>query len=157
MAVRHRSRSLTIAADHARALPAADPAGRARAISLGCAAMSALVAAAAAGLGARADVGSWSVKIVVDGAGADPGLASLFPALAARVTDKRGYPPDPVEPPVVDLPDGIGMQYLTDPRSRDRLASLHREAVAGLAADSAFARELAGWLRASPPIRGATA
>lgn len=142
--------SLTIAANQARALPAADPAGRARAISLGCAAMSALVAAAAAGLGARAEIGTWSVRVVVAGTEADPELASLFPALAARVTDKRGYPPDHVEPPAVDLPSGIWVHYLTDQRSREEMARLHREAVAGLAAGTAFGRELAGWLRADP-------
>jgi nitroreductase len=145
-------RGLTIAADQARALPVADPAGRARAISLGCSAMSALVAAAAAGLGPVLEIGDWQVLIRLGdaGEGANPLLAGLFPALAARVTDKRGYPPDQVDPPDLPLPDGIVVHYLAEPEARQQIGRLHRQAVAELAATTAFGRELAGWLRADP-------
>jgi len=157
--------SLTILPDPSRALPAADPRRRALAISLGCSAASVLVAAAAAGLamtpeltpdgGVRLalpapDPGSGSGAEPDPGSGPDPALASLFPALISRVTDKRGYPPDAVEPPRLPDSEGIAVAYVADPASRAHLADLHRQAVAELARTGAFARELAGWLRADP-------
>jgi len=142
---------LTISADHARALAAADPSGRALAISLGCAAMAALVAAAASGLGMVLDIDSESnVRLDLADVEADRELARLFPALITRVTDKRGYPPEPVEPPRTPLPDGIDLHYLAAERSRSHIADLHRQAVCELAKTDAFAKELAGWLRTDP-------
>lgn len=143
--------SLTIDADPSRALAVADPRRRALAISLGCGAASVLVAAAAAGL-------SMTVRIYPEGpvrlelarAAADPALARLFPALTSRVTDKRGYPAQEVEPPQLAWPPGIGVCYVGDPAARARIADLHRQAVADLSQAGAFARELAGWLRADP-------
>jgi hypothetical protein len=143
--------SLIISPDAARALRVADPRRRAMTISLGCSAMSVLVAAAASGLGMTVAIGAdGAVRLGVAGTGADPALARLFPALTGRVTDKRGYPPEAIEPPHVPLPDGIGVHYVADLGSRAHLAGLHRQAVAELARTGAFARELAGWLRTSP-------
>jgi ThiF family len=146
-------RSLTIIPDLSRALPVADPRRRALTISLGCAAMSALVAAAAAGLAMTPELTpGGAVRLTLAGPGPepDPALAPLFPALLSRVTDKRGYPPDPVEPPPLPYPEGIAVCYLADPASRTRLAGLHRQAVTELARTGSFARELAVWLRTDP-------
>ena len=167
--------SLTILPDGSRALPAADPRRRALAISLGCSAASVLVAAAAAGLAMTPEItpeGGIRLALPSPGpdphpgpepgpgpgpdvgpdahSGPDPALASLFPALISRVTDKRGYPPDAVQPPRLPDTKGIAVAYVADPASRAHLADLHREAVAELARTSAFARELAGWLRTDP-------
>jgi nitroreductase len=143
--------TLTISPDPSRALAVADPHGRALTISLGCSAMSALVAAAAAGLSLTVEITpGGDVRLLLDGTEADPALARLFPALTSRVTDKRPYPPDPVDPPELPLPSGIGVHYVADPSSREHVADLHRQAVAELARDGGFARELAGWLRADP-------
>jgi nitroreductase len=163
--------TLTISPDPSRALAVADPHGRALTISLGCSAMSALVAAAASGLslnveitpggdvrlrldGTEADRAKITlggdVRLLPDGTEADPALARLFPALTSRVTDKRPYPADPVDPPELPLPPGIGVHYAADPSSREHVADLHRQAVAELARTGGFARELAGWLRADP-------
>ena len=143
--------SLTISPDAARALPVADPRRRALAISLGCAAMSVLVAAAASGLGMTLEISpAGGVRLSLAGAAADDELARLFPALASRVTDKRGYPPEPVEPPRLPLPESTGVHYVADRDSRDYIANLHRQAVGELARTGSFARELAGWLRTSP-------
>lgn len=145
------SGSLTISPDAARALPVADPRRRAMTISVGCSAMSALVAAAASGLGMTVAIGAdGEARLGVAGTGADPALARLFPALTARVTDKRGYPPHAAEPPQLPLPDGIAVHYVADPAAREYLAGLHRQAVAELARTGAFAGELASWLRADP-------
>ena len=143
--------SLTISPDASRALAVADPQGRAMTISLGCSAMSALVAAAASGLSMTVASGAdGEVRLGLDGARADPALAPLFPALAARVSDKRRYPPETAEPPRLPVAGGIAVHYVTDPDARTYLAGLHRQAVAGLARTGAFAAELAGWLRTSP-------
>ena len=144
-------RSLTIGPDPDRALAVADPRRRALAISLGCCAASVLVAAAAAGLGMTLRIApDGTVRLGLAGTAADPALARLFPALISRVTDKRSYPPEPVEPPHLACPPGIAVRYVADPRAREHLAGLHRQAVADLTRTGAFARELAGWLRADP-------
>ena len=144
-------RSLTIGPDPARALPVADPRRRALAISLGASAASVLVAAAAAGLGMTLRIApDGTVRLGLAGTAADPALARLFPALISRVTDKRSYPPEPVEPPHLACPPGIAVRYVAAPRAREHLAGLHRQAVGDLTRTSAFARELAGWLRADP-------
>ena len=143
--------ALTISPDMSRALAVADPAGRALTISLGCSAMSALVAAAAAGLSLTVEIApDGEIRLLVADAEADPALARLFPALTSRVTDKRPYPPDPVDPPELPLPSGIGLHYVADPSSREHVADLHRQAVSELARTGGFAQELAGWLRADP-------
>jgi hypothetical protein len=142
---------LTISPDPARALAVADPSGRALVISLGCAAMGALIAAAAAGLGAIIDFEAESnVRLGLAGTEADHDLARLFPALTSRVTDKRGYPPDPVEPPMPAMPTDIELHYVATPQARAVIADLHRQAVAELARTGSFASELAGWLRTDP-------
>lgn len=142
---------LTIGPDPARALPIADPGGRALTISLGCAALGAMIAAAASGLGTIIDVEAESFpRVRLADQLPDPDLARLFPALTARVTDKRGYPPDPVEPPLPALPAGIELHYVAEPEARAVIAGLHRQAVAELAAAGSFARELSGWLRTDP-------
>jgi hypothetical protein len=81
---------------------------------------------------------------------ADHALARLFPALTSRVTDKRGYPPDEVEPPRLAWPPGISVHYVSDPQVREHIADLHRQAVGDLSRTGSFARELAGWLRSTP-------
>jgi len=144
-------RTLAIGPDPSRALAVADPRRRALAISLGCSAASVLVAAAAAGLGMTLQITpDGQVRLELAGRAADRALARLFPALTARVTDKRGYPPEMVEPPHLDWPEGIGVHYVADPRAREEVAALHRQAVGDLARTGAFAGELAGWLRADP-------
>jgi nitroreductase len=139
---------LTIGSDASRALAVADPRRRALTISVGCAAMSVLVAASAAGLAMMLEIApDGGARLAVAEAGADPALAALFPALISRVTDKRRYPPDAVEPPRLTWPEGTGVHYAAD---REYLAGLHREAVDELARTGSFARELAGWLRTDP-------
>jgi ThiF family len=148
---RMADRSLTIGPDPARALAVADPRQRALVISLGCSAASAQVAAAAAGLGTTLELTpDGHIVLGLADAEADPALARLFPALTARVTDKRSYPPQPVELPQLAWPHGVAVHYVADPKARDQLADLHREAVGDLARTGSFARELAGWLRADP-------
>ncbi|HLK77847.1 MAG TPA: ThiF family adenylyltransferase [Streptosporangiaceae bacterium] len=143
--------TLAIGPDPSRALAVADPRRRALAISLGCSAASVLVAAAAAGLGMSVQITpDGQVRLELAGSAADRALARLFPALTARVTDKRGYPAEMVEPPQLDWPEGIGVHYVADPRAREEVAALHRQAVGDLARTGAFAGELAGWLRADP-------
>jgi hypothetical protein len=143
--------SLIIGPDPARALAVADPHRRAMTISLGCSAMSVLVAAAASGLGMTVEIGAdGEVRLGAAGAGADDELARLFPALISRVTDKRGYPPAAIEPPQLPLPQGIGVHYAADRRSLDYLADLHRQAVGELVHTGSFAGELARWLRTDP-------
>jgi hypothetical protein len=113
--------------------------------------MSVLVAAAASGLGMTVDVGAdGEVRLGVAGTGADHELARLFPALISRVTDKRGYPPEAIEPPRPPLPQAIGVHYVADAQTRNYLADLHREAVGELARTGSFASELASWLRTDP-------
>ena len=146
-------RSLTIGPDPSRALAVADPRRRALAISLGCSAASVLVAAAASGLGMTLQIGpdgSVRLDLADADADADHALARLFPALTSRVTDKRSYPPETVEPPQLAWPQGIGVHYAGDPGVREHLAGLHRQAVGDLTRTGSFARELAGWLRADP-------
>ena len=139
---------LTIGSDASRALAVADPRRRALTISAGCAAMSVLVAASAAGLAMMLEIApDGGARLAVADAGADPALAALFPALISRVTDKRRYPPEAVEPPRLTWPEGTGVHYAAD---REYLAGLHREAVGELARTGSFARELAGWLRTDP-------
>jgi nitroreductase len=143
--------TLTIGPDTSRALPAADPRRRALTVSLGCAAMSALVAAAAAGLGMSVEIlPGGSVRLRLAGTAADPALARLFPALASRVTDKRPYPPQAVRPPQLPLAGGIGIHYAAGPPDLAYLADLHRQAVRDLARADSFSRELAAWLRTDP-------
>lgn len=143
--------SLTIGPDPSRALAVADPRRRALAISLGCGAASVLVAAAAAGLGMTLRIASGGhVRLELAGTEADHELARLLPALTSRVTDKRGYPPDEVEPPRLAWPPGIDVCYVGDPEAREHIADLHRQAVGDLSRTGSFARELAGWLRADP-------
>ncbi|MGH3150606.1 MAG: Acg family FMN-binding oxidoreductase, partial [Streptosporangiaceae bacterium] len=144
-------RSLMIGPDPSRALAAADPRRRALAISLGCSAASVLVAAAAAGLGMALEiVPDGRIRLGLADIEADHALARLFPALTSRVTDKRSYPPQTVEPPQLACPPGIEVHYVADPGARDHLAALHRQAVADLRRTGSFARELAGWLRTDP-------
>lgn len=144
-------RTLRIGPDPSRALAVADPRRRALAISLGCSAASVLVAAAAAGLGMTLQITpDGQVRLELADTQADRTLARLFPALTSRVTDKRGYPPEMVEPPHLDWPEGIGVHYVADPRAREQIAALHRQAVGDLARTGSFAGELAGWLRADP-------
>jgi hypothetical protein len=87
------------------------------------------------------------VRLAVADGDPDQDLARLFGALATRVTDKRGYPPQPVEPPSVPVPAGIGISYVADPDTRAQVADLHRQAVGELARTNSFSSELAGWLR----------
>ena len=142
---------MTIGADPSRALAVADPRRRALAISLGCSAASVLVAAAASGLGMTLEVApDGSARLGLAGTEADHALARLFPALTSRVTDKRSYPPETVEPPQLAWPQGIGVHYVADPKIREHIAALHRQAVGDLARTGSFAKELAGWLRADP-------
>lgn len=148
---RAAGRTLAIGPDPSRALAVADPRRRALAISLGCSAASVLVAAAAAGLGMTMEIApGGQVRLELADGEAEHTLARLFPALTSRVTDKRSYPPEPVEPPQVAWPPGIGVHYVADPRAREQIAALHRQAVGDLARTGSFARELAGWLRADP-------
>jgi ThiF family len=143
--------SLTIRPDPSRTLAVADPQRRAMMISVGCSTMSALVAAAASGLSLTAVISpGGSVKLAISGGAGDPSLARLFSALISRVTDKRGYPPEAVEPPQLLWPEGIDVHYVADAESREHLADLHRRAVRELARTGSFARELASWLRTSP-------
>lgn len=143
--------SLTISPDASRALAVADPRRRAMTISLGCSAMSVLVAAAASGLSMTVETTSDAgVRLGMAGTGADLALARLFPALTTRVTDKRRYPPEPIEPPRPPLPGGVGVHYVADPESRQDIADLHRQAVGELARTGSFAKELASWLRTDP-------
>jgi nitroreductase len=142
---------LTISPDASRALAVADPHRRAMTISLGCSAMSVLVAAAASGLGMTVNIGAdGEVRLGMAGTGADHELARLFPALISRVTDKRRYPAEAIEPPQPPLPQAIGVHYVADPKARDYLADLHRQAVGELARTGSFARELSSWLRTDP-------
>jgi nitroreductase len=143
--------SLTIGPDPSRALAVADPRQRALAISLGCGAASVLIAAAAAGLGMtlRIDPGG-RVRLGLAATEADHELARLFPALTARVTDKRSYPSAEVAPPQLAWPPGISVHYVGDPEAREHIADLHRQAVAELSRTGAFASELAQWLRTDP-------
>jgi hypothetical protein len=144
-------RSLTIGPDPSRALAAADPRRRALTISLGCSAASVLVAAAASGLGMTLQIApDGRVRLGLADTEADHALARLFPALTSRVTDKRSYPPQTVEPPQLAWPHGIGVHYVADPKAREHLAALHRQAVGDLTRTGSFAKELAGWLRADP-------
>ena len=143
--------ALTIGPDPSRALAVADPRRRALAISLGCSAASVLVAAAAAGVGMTLQIlPDGRVRLGLAGTEADHALARLFPALTSRVTDKRSYPPAEVEPPRLAWPPGISVCYVGDPRAREHLADLHRQAVGDLSRAGSFGRELAGWLRADP-------
>jgi nitroreductase len=143
--------ALTISPDLSRALTVADPRGRALTISLGCSAASVLVAAAASGVGMTPRIAAdGSVRLALADAGADHALARLFPALLSRVTDKRDYPPDGVDPPELAWPPGISVCYVGDPEGREHIAGLHRQAVDDLSREGSFARELAGWLRADP-------
>ena len=151
MAVRVVGRSLTIGPDPSRALAVADPRRRALAISLGCSAVSVLVAAAASGLGMTLEIApDGHVRLGLADTEADHALARLFPALTSRVTDKRSYPPETVEPPRLAWPQGIGVHYVADPEIREHLAARHRQAVGDLTRTGSFAKELAGWLRADP-------
>jgi nitroreductase len=144
-------RSLTIGPDPSRALAVADPRRRAMAISLGCSAASVLVAAAASGLSMTLEIApDGRVRLGLVGTDADHALARLFPALISRVTDKRSYPAEMVEPPQLAWPQDIGVHYVADPKARAHLAALHRQAVGDLTRGGSFARELAGWLRADP-------
>ena len=144
-------RSLRIGPDPSRALAVADPRRRALAISLGCSAASVLVAAAASGLGMTLEIApDGSIWLGRADTAADHALAPLFPALTSRVTDKRSYPPDTVEPPQLAWPEGIGVHYVADPEAREHIAALHRQAVGDLTRTGSFAQELAGWLRADP-------
>jgi hypothetical protein len=125
-------------------------------ISLGCSAMSVLVAAAASGLGMTVDISAdGEVTLGMASIGADHELARLFPALISRVTDKRRYPPGAIEPPRPPLPQAIGVHYVADPEARNYLADLHRQAVGELARTGSFAKELSSWLRTDPadPMR----
>ena len=143
--------SLTIGPDPSRALAVADPRRRALAISLGCSAASVLVAAAASGLGMTLRIApDGRVRLDLADTEADHALATLFQALTSRVTDKRGYLPAQVEPPQLAWPPGIGVCYVGDPKAREHIADLHRQAVGDLSRTGSFARELAGWLRADP-------
>jgi len=143
--------SLTIGPDPSRALAVADPRRRALAISLGCSAASVLVAAAASGLGMTLRIApDGGVRLGLADTEADHALARLFPALTSRVTDKRGYLPDEVEPPRLAWPPGISVHYVSDPNAREHIADLHRQAAGDLSRTGSFASELAGWLRASP-------
>lgn len=143
--------SLTISPDASRRLAVADPQGRALTISLGCSAMSALVAAAASGLGMTLEIApDGSVRLALADGEADHALARLLPPLTSRVTDKRRYPPDAVEPPPLPLPQGISVHYLADTESRTHVADLHRQAVGELARTDSFGKELARWLRTDP-------
>ena len=143
--------SLTIGPDPSRALAVADPRRRALAISLGCSAASVLVAAAASGLGMTLQIApDGRVRLDLADTEADHALARLFPALTSRVTDKRSYPPEEVEPPQLAWPPGIGVHYVGDPKAREHIADLHRQAVGDLSRTGSFAKELAGWLRAGP-------
>jgi hypothetical protein len=113
--------------------------------------MSALVAAAASGLSMTLEITpDGGARLAVAGAETDHALAALFPALISRVTDKRGYPPEAVEPPRLPWREGTSVHYAADRESLEELADLHREAVAELARTGSFARELAGWLRPGP-------
>ena len=86
-------------------------------ISLGCSAMSVLVAAAASGVNLTVEIftPAGDVRLRMADSASDPALARLFPALTSRVTDKRPYPPVAVDPPELTLPDGIGVHYVADP------------------------------------------
>jgi len=109
---------VTIGADPSRALAVADPRWRALAISLGCSAASVLVAAAASGLGMTLEIApDGSARLDLAGTEADHALARLFPALTSRVTDKRSYPPETVEPPQLAWPQGIGVHYVAPERT----------------------------------------
>ena len=143
--------SLTIGPDLSRALAVADSRQRALAVSLGCSAASVLVAAAACGLGMTLQITpDGRVRLDLADTEADHALARLFPALTSRVTDKRSYPPEEVEPPQLAWPPGIGVHYVGDPKAREHIADLHRQAVGDLSRTGSFAKELAGWLRAGP-------
>ena len=142
---------LAISADHGRALPVADPAQRALAISLGCAAMSAIVAAAAAGIPVAVRVDPQGVvRLQIDRGPVNAVWASLLPGVLDRVTDKRPYLTEPIDPPAVELPDGVDVFFVNSQELRRELADLHLEAVDALAEQAFFSGELASWLRADP-------
>ncbi|GAA3193476.1 MULTISPECIES: Acg family FMN-binding oxidoreductase [Streptomyces] len=129
-------RTLTLTADPDRALPEADPAGRARHLGCGAALLNLRVAAAHAGLRAapallpdpeRPDVLA-SVRLDA-AADADPGLAALHTAVRARHTSRVPYTDREIPPPeraallAAAAAEGACLAFLT---------GQHRETVLGL-------------------------
>jgi hypothetical protein len=152
---------LMLMLDRCRALPVVDPYDREMVISCGAALFNIRVALAYAGKHARIDVRPHLVdedilaRITLDGdelLAQEGALASLYPVIAKRMTNRSAYFAEPVAQDVIaKLEEAARAEWTklsTATESRDREAIATLVAAADLAQfdDVRFRRELASWL-----------
>ncbi len=152
---------LMLMLDRRRALPVVDPYDREMIISCGAALFNTRVALAYAGKQARIDVLPDSmdedllVRIALDGdelVSQDGALASLYPAISKRMTNRSAYFAESISPEVIaKLDDAARVEWAklstaTATNDREAIATLVAAADLLQFADVRFRRELASWL-----------
>ena len=152
---------LMLMLDRRRALPVVDPYDREMIISCGAALFNIRVALAYAGKQARIDVlpdamdEDLLVRITLDGdelVSQDGALASLYPAISKRMTNRSAYFAESISPEIVAKLDQAASTEWA--KLSTATATVDREAIATLVAaadslqfsDVRFRRELASWL-----------
>ncbi len=148
---------LAILPDVSRRTPVVDPDDHHLFVSLGCAAETLLIAAAAGGRpGAIAFDPAGEGRIAIDLGQGQPRPEGLFRAIPARQSTRSVY--DGRAVPVADLArleqaaaiEGVSLRFLTEPAQRRAVLDLVVHANTLQMADPAFIRELRTWIRFNP-------
>lgn len=159
--------ALLLCADRTRALSVVDPHDRELVISCGAALFNLRVALARIGCGTEITTLPYSADPDVlarvelpRGRAADPALANLFDAIAARATDRRAFAEKPVPDGVCKAiaeaaaAEGVTATLAIDLERRRAVAELIAEADRQQFADPRFRRELASWIHSSRDVDG---
>lgn len=151
--------TVMLCADRTRALPVVDPFDRELVISCGAALFNLRVALSHFGLGyaitllpsgAEPDVLA-KVRVLASG-GSDASIASLFDAIARRVTTREAFHAEAVAPEVQERllgaaeAEGVQAVCIDDLHRREEIAQLIAEADRIQFHDPRFRRELASWI-----------
>jgi len=147
-------RSIVIRPDFGRRCPVVDPDDHHLFVSLGCAAETLRLAAAAMGFHGEVsfdakDGGSVHVAL----AKATPRRSPLFEAIPRRQSTRREYDGKPLSGEEWRLleescsVEGVRLRLITEPREMERVLEFVVEANRAQMRDRAFVRELKGWLR----------
>jgi hypothetical protein len=150
-------RSIDVFTDPRRHTGSVDPFGRERYAGMGCALENLVLACPPRGLAPALTLlpdGPTGERVAhVDLTAAAPRTDPLYAAIDRRHTNRGPYAPTPVAPAALAAladpypPDGLALQWITDPRPRAELGALLVDAAEALVADEQQSIDNFAWFR----------